>query len=131
MYETIKNFPDYELSPTGKIRKQIKKDHLLKLSNEDLKWTTYEDKELKPRINRNGLKQITLSYSWKDQGIFIERRKKTFLIHCLVAEYFIDNPNNYKHVIHIDKNKLNNHYTNLKYVSLKDYIKHYKTVEWK
>lgn len=41
--------------------------------------------------------------------------KKHYLIHRLVAEAFIPNPNNYPIVLHLDNNKLNIHYSNLKY----------------
>jgi hypothetical protein len=41
----------------------------------------------------------------------------TYNIHELVAIYFIPNPNGYKIVNHKDENKLNNHYTNLKWIT--------------
>jgi hypothetical protein len=37
----------------------------------------------------------------------------------LVAKYFLDNPHNFKHVIHIDGDKLNNKVENLKWISNK------------
>jgi hypothetical protein len=40
--------------------------------------------------------------------------------HRLVAEYFLDNPNNLPVVHHKDENKLNNHYTNLEWVTEKE-----------
>ena len=44
-----------------------------------------------------------------------DNKRKHFLIHRLVAETFIQNPNNYPIVLHKDNNKLNTHYTNLKW----------------
>lgn len=40
---------------------------------------------------------------------------KSFYAHRLVAKYFVDNPNEYKIVDHIDRDKLNNHYSNLRW----------------
>ena len=45
-------------------------------------------------------------------------------VHRLVAEHFIQNPNNYKEVNHIDGNKLNNHVDNLEWVSAKQNSTH-------
>jgi len=38
-------------------------------------------------------------------------------IHQLVAETFVKNPHNYTEIDHIDRNKKNNHYTNLRWIS--------------
>lgn len=42
-----------------------------------------------------------------------------FFVHKAVAELFIPNPNNYTQVDHIDTNKHNNHYTNLRWCTQK------------
>jgi len=38
-------------------------------------------------------------------------------IHQLVAEAFVSNPNNYTEIDHIDRNKFNNHHTNLRWIT--------------
>lgn len=52
-----------------------------------------------------------------DKYITVHLKKKSQLIHRLVAKYFIPNPNNYKLVDHIDGNKQNNCIDNLRWVT--------------
>lgn len=51
-------------------------------------------------------------------------KRKGYKAHRLVAEYFIENPNNYKEVNHIDGNKNNNHYINLEWCSRQINVQH-------
>ena len=60
------------------------------------------NKLMKPDITYKGYKKITLS-------------GKKWYIHRLVAILWIDNPDNKPQVNHKDKNKLNNHYSNLEW----------------
>ena len=60
---------------------------------------TSKEKIIKPRISNVGYNRVMLS----NNGI-----RKMYLIHRLVAEAFIPNPNNYPCVNHIDENKQNN-----------------------
>lgn len=46
------------------------------------------------------------------------------LAHCLVAEYFIPNPNNFNQVNHIDENKINDDISNLEWVNSNKNNKH-------
>ena len=62
----------------------------------------------KTSITRAGYALITLSKN---------AVKKTFLLHRLVAEHFVPNPENKEEVNHIDGNKLNNKASNLEWVS--------------
>ena len=61
---------------------------------------------LRPYISNKGYKTIDLSKNGN---------RYKYTIHRLVAINFIPNPNNYPIVLHLDNNKLNTHYTNLKW----------------
>lgn len=49
---------------------------------------------------------------------------KCFYVHRLVAQHFLDNPNNYNEVNHIDGNTLNNNVNNLEWCSRKQNAYH-------
>lgn len=66
----------------------------------------YNGKILKQRKNNKKYLQVNLH----KQGII-----KTYLVHRLVAEAFIENPNNLPQVNHIDEDKTNNAANNLEY----------------
>ena len=68
---------------------------------------TNKDSCLKPTSNSTGYLVVTLYKTG-------ERRKK-YLVHRLVAEAFIDNPNNYEMVNHKDECKTNNNVENLEW----------------
>lgn len=46
-------------------------------------------------------------------------KSKTFVVHRLVGEYFLSNPNKYPIINHIDENKMNPHINNLEWCSAK------------
>ena len=66
----------------------------------------YEGKILKTTKNKNGYYTVCLCKQGK-----VKRK----YIHRLVAETFIENPNNYQEVNHKDENKENNHMDNLEW----------------
>lgn len=64
-------------------------------------------KELKGTYKTNEYHSVILT---------IEGKNKTFLVHRLIAQAFIDNPNNYPIVDHINQNKYDNRIENLRWV---------------
>ena len=69
-------------------------------------FNVYINRYMKPYITNKGYKCIDL---------IDKNKKQKYLIHRLVALHFIPNPNNYPIVLHLDNNKLNTHYSNLKW----------------
>ena len=72
-------------------------------------WSNNVKRFLKPELDKDGYERIYLRANNK-------RRK--FMIHRLVAEYYLINPNNYPTVDHIDRCKTNNNISNLRWASL-------------
>lgn len=92
---------------------------LYKISNygEVLRLKSYDSRNhlrnariLKQRLNEDGYLQL---------GLHKDGKEKKFLVHRLVAETFLSNPNNYLEVNHIDENKQNNSISNLEWCSRK------------
>ena len=77
-----------------------------------------KEKILKPSKNKKGYLHVVLCK---------ENILKNFLVHRLVAEAFIPNPNNYKEVNHKDEDKSNNIVTNLEWCDRK-YNQNYGTI---
>lgn len=87
-------------------------------------YTVYENgdiygsrgKKLKQRLNEDGYCQVTMGSL--EQGRYPER------VHRVVANAFIDNPDNLPEVNHIDTNRQNNCVDNLEWTSHIDNVKH-------
>ena len=62
-------------------------------------------------------------------GLHDTGKQKTFLVHRIVAEAFIENPNGYKEINHIDQNKLNNDVSNLEWCTHKENVNHGDEIE--
>lgn len=76
---------------------------------------SYKSKKfLKPQKNTKNYLFVTLYKSGKP---------KSFFVHRLVAEAYIENPNNLETVDHIDSNKSNNSINNLQWLSSEDNVR--------
>ena len=96
-WKIIKGYENYMISSLGRIK-------IINYRN------TGKERIMKPQLKKNGYLDIGLNKN----GI-----QKRFLIHRLVAEAFIPNPDNLPQVNHKDENKLNNAVENLEWCDAK------------
>lgn len=108
IWEKIKGFENYQISNLGRVKRTS--------------WArnSPNGKILKPSKNHSGYLTVC-----------IRKDKKSYckLIHRLIAEAFIDNPNNYETVDHIDGDKTNNTINNLQWMTQQDNWYKYKNSE--
>lgn len=95
---TIIDYTDYTISENGVVQKS--NGHIMK-----------------QRIKKNGYCEVAFS-----NGV----KRKFFLVHRLVAEYFVPNPENKPQVNHINGIKTDNCIGNLEWVTSKQNHKHAK-----
>tara|TARA_B100001094_G_C18106905_1_gene758901 strand:+ start:226 stop:1356 length:1131 start_codon:yes stop_codon:yes gene_type:complete len=101
IWKTISDAPGYEISNFGNI-KNIKTNKLITINYERLKR---DNKRARPGLSTNG-------------------KIKSYYLHRIVAEHFIDNPNNLPEVNHIDGDFYNNKASNLEWISKIDNMRH-------
>lgn len=101
MWKIIEKYPNYECSDNGEVR------HI------------NSNKNLSKSINKRGYEQICV---WGGN------KRKILFPHRLVAEVFIDNPENKPYVNHIDGNKTNNNADNLEWCTNKENLYHAATI---
>lgn len=85
-----------------------------------LGYLVSDDGEVYSKIKKRLLKKTINSGYYT-----IKINKKQLLIHILVARAFIKNPNKLPKVDHIDNNRLNNHVSNLRWITQSDNILSY------
>lgn len=86
----IQGYPNYLIYDDGRVFSKYKKAFLISCNNDD------------------GYHRVKLSNDGK---------RKNFLVHRLVAIHYIANPDNKSQVDHIDRNKSNNHVSNLRWAT--------------
>ena len=85
------------------------------VTDEGQVWSHRSNKFLKPNDIGKGYLQVTLYNS---------KTRKSFLVHRIVADEFVDNPNNYTEINHRNGNKFDNTIGNLEWFSRSENMKH-------
>lgn len=105
----IEDFSGYFISDTGQV--------FCNLRHGARKYNLYDDdlREIRPRFTKHGYARI---YIRQDST----QKRKDLYIHRLVAQYFVENPFNYKYVDHKNCIRHDNRAENLEWVSAKENI---------
>lgn len=75
-------------------------------------------------VKSNKILKENIKNGYAYVGLTEGTKQKSCRVHRLVANAFIDNPENKKYVNHIDGNKLNNRVDNLEWITASDNVKH-------
>ena len=92
----------YQVSNMGRVRRKLKDGYAIR----------------KPYPVKNGY----LMFDFYDKP----RKTKRLIVHRVIAEVFVDNPNNLSEVDHIDRNPANNAASNLRWVSHIENMRNWK-----
>ena len=92
----------YQVSSLGRVKSLSRRDRLNRV---------IQEKILKPQLHRTGYLQVILCK---------EGKRRSYLVHRLVAETFIDNPEDKSQVNHKDEDKTNNKVENLEWMTARE-----------
>lgn len=95
LFKPLKEDPDYLICEDGRL------------------YSLKANRFLTGKINNVGYRVYRLAIINESTG----KMGKMLYAHRLVAQYFLENPNNYPYVHHKDENKLNNNLDNLEWIS--------------
>lgn len=110
--------PEYSITEDGKVYSHLKPGGYGKGKVLDYNYA----REFKPQINHKGYLQVQL-YSNTPKC-------KNHLVHRLVAQAYIPNPDNLPQVNHINEDKTDNRVENLEWITNRDNAKHSKCHTW-
>lgn len=110
-WKEVPGYPDYQVSNMGRVKAlQHTVYHKPSTKFPNGRFVTYRERILIPAKEHGGYYFVVL---------YADKVKRSFRIHRLVAQLFVENPNNYEQVNHKDENKLNNQADNLEWCTCK------------
>ncbi|WP_163579142.1 NUMOD4 domain-containing protein [Gracilibacillus saliphilus] len=117
VWKPIKGYENrYEVSDEGRV-KSLKRKVLVNRKSGSY-YNTVPGKLLEPtKVSGPNGGYLAVKLMRNNKG-------KTVKVHRLVADAFIDNPNDYPEVNHIDEDKTNNHVSNLEWCTRKTNVNH-------
>lgn len=77
-----------------------------KIDIDSIVYNVHRGRIVKPDTTRSGYYVALVN----------EQGRKNVRVHKLMADAYIDNPNNFEKIVHIDGNKFNNTVENLKFI---------------
>ena len=80
-------------------------------------YLIYPDGKVQNKKTKRYLKSTVNSRGYYHLDLCKNGKKKSYKIHRLVAEHYIDNPENKKEVDHINRDKLDNRIENLRWTT--------------
>lgn len=102
-----------------------------KMIGYDFEYQIYADGTILKNVNNEfkKLKFYDNGIGYKMVSLKINKKYKLHYVHRLVAFYFVDNPNLYLEVNHLDFDKSNNSYLNLEWCNRVHNIRHYHSAK--
>ena len=109
LWKQINEFESHFISNFGRIKA------IQVITNFGSQFKVYPERFLNPWLSKTGYNYVDIS---------INGKVNRFLVHRLVAQHFIENPENKSQVNHKDGNKSNNIFENLEWCNAKQNLKH-------